>query len=118
MYLGLTGPGSEKPFMALVSDKIVDLHLVSPGCSTQCFPFYTYNEDGTNRRENITDWALEQFRIHQEDKSITKWEIFHYIYALLHHPAYRERYAANLKRDCRAFPSRSTSKDSPQLASV
>ena len=82
--------------MALVSDKIVDLHLVSPGCSTQCFPFYTYNEDGTNRRENITDWALEQFRIHQEDKSITKWEIFHYIYALLHHPAYRERYAANL----------------------
>jgi predicted helicase len=100
----LTGQGSEKPFMTLVSDKIVDLHLVSPGCSTQCFPFYTYSEDGTNRRENITDWALEQFRSHYKDKSITKWDIFHYVYALLHHPLYRERYAANLKRELPRIP--------------
>ncbi len=100
----LTGQGSEKAFMALASDKIVDLHLVSPGCSTQCFPFYTYNEDGTNRRENITDWALEQFRAHYKNKSITKWDIFHYVYALLHHPSYRERYAANLKRELPRIP--------------
>ena len=33
----------------------------------QCFPFYTYDEDGTNRRENITDWALEQFQAHYDD---------------------------------------------------
>jgi len=66
---------------------------------TQCFPLYTYNEDGTNRRENITDWALEQFRSHYKDESISKWSIFHYVYALLHHPVYRERYAANLKRE-------------------
>ena len=26
------------------------------------------------------------------------WDVFHYLYALLHHPGYRERYAANLKR--------------------
>src|SRR5205823_2837449 len=38
----LTGQGSEKPFMTLVASKMVDLHLASPGCSTQCFPFYTY----------------------------------------------------------------------------
>lgn len=100
----LTGQGSEKPFMTLVSDKIVDLHLVSPGCSTQCFPFYTYNEDGTNRRENITDWALEQFRSHYKDKSIKKWGIFHYVYGLLHHPLYRERYGANLKRELPRIP--------------
>jgi predicted helicase len=65
----------------------------------QCFPFYTYAEDGTHRRENITDWALEQFRARYHDPSITKWDIFHYIYAVLHHPEYRERYAANLRRD-------------------
>jgi predicted helicase len=100
----LTGQGSEKPFMTLMSDTIVDLHLVSPGCSTQCFPFYTYNEDGTNRRENITDWALEEFRSHYKDKSIAKWDIFHYVYALLHHPLYRERYAANLKRELPRIP--------------
>ncbi|HEY0377768.1 MAG TPA: type ISP restriction/modification enzyme [Pyrinomonadaceae bacterium] len=95
----LTGSGSEKPFMALVSDRIADLHLTGAGCSTQCFPFYTYNEDGTNRWENITDWALEKFREEYGDSSITKWDIFHYVYGVLHYPVYRERYAANLKRE-------------------
>ena len=39
--------------------------------ANQCFPFYIYDEDGTNRRENITDWALAQFREHYEDTNIT-----------------------------------------------
>jgi len=34
----------------------------------------------------------------------SKWDIFHYIYALLHHPAYREKYAANLKRELPRIP--------------
>ena len=71
---------------------------------TQCFPFYTYDEDGSNRRENITDWALAQFRSHYRDNAIGKWDIFHYIYALLHHPQYRTRYRANLKRDLPHIP--------------
>jgi hypothetical protein len=35
---------------------------------------------------------------------ITKWDIFYYVYALLHHPDYRERYAANLKRELPRIP--------------
>jgi len=35
-----------------------------PSDAFQCFPFYTYAEDGPHRRENITDWALDQFRSH------------------------------------------------------
>ena len=35
---------------------------------------------------------------------MTKWEIFHYVYALLHHPGYRTRYAENLKRDLPRVP--------------
>lgn len=35
---------------------------------------------------------------------ITQWDIFHYIYALLHHPTYRERYAANLRRELPRIP--------------
>ena len=53
----------EKPFTCLMVDCIPDLVAIggfgSPG---QCFPFYTYDKDGGNRRENITDWALAQFR--------------------------------------------------------
>ncbi len=71
---------------------------------TQCFPFYTYNEDGTNRQENITDWALKQFRTHYNDDTITKWDIFQYTYGLLHHPVYREKYEMNLKRDLPHIP--------------
>ena len=100
----MTDKGSEKPFMTLMSHQLTDLHVVGPGCGTQCFPFYTYNEDGTNRRENITDWALAQYRAHYRDDAIGKWDIFHYVYALLHHPDYRERYQANLKRDLPRLP--------------
>ena len=70
----------------------------------KCFPFYEYDEDGSNRRENITDWALNEFRTHYSDPNITKWDIFHYVYAVLHHPEYRERYAANLKRELPRIP--------------
>jgi predicted helicase len=90
------------PFSSQMAACIPCLHF--GGRQTQCFPFYTYNEDGTNRRENITDWSLEQFRTHYKDKSITKWDIFHYVYAVLHHPLYRERYAANLKRELPRIP--------------
>jgi very-short-patch-repair endonuclease len=35
---------------------------------------------------------------------ISKWDIFYYVYALLHHPGYRERYADNLKRELPRIP--------------
>jgi predicted helicase len=95
--IGLSGIAAEKPFMALASNCVCDLHLVGAGCGSQCFPFYTYSPDGSNRRENITDAALEKFRQHYADPAISKWDIFHYIYAVLHHPAYREKFADNLK---------------------
>jgi len=68
----LSDKGYRSPFSALVVNKLPELHLCASTDTFQCFPFYTYNEDGTNRRENITDWALEQFRSHYNDKSITK----------------------------------------------
>ncbi len=92
----VSGIGSNKPFHTLMSSLIPSLDILE---KTQCFPFYTYDKEGTNRRANITDWALERFQKHYRDKAITKWDIFHYVYALLHHPDYRERYQANLKRD-------------------
>ena len=97
----VSGIGSSKPFQTLVSSMIPSLDLLE---KTQCFPFYTYDEDGTNRQENITDWALTEFRTHYNDDTITKWNIFHYTYALLHHPVYREKYEKNLKRDLPHIP--------------
>ena len=91
-----------KEFAVLMSKFIPDLNFYAT--PQRSFPFYTYDEDGTNRRENITDWALTQFREHYQDEAITKRDIFHYVYALLNHPDYRERYQANLKRDLPHLP--------------
>lgn len=70
----------------------------------QCFPFLVYDVDKVAHHENITDWALEAYRSHYHDQSISKWAVFHYIYSVLNHPAYRERYAANLKRELPRIP--------------
>ena len=96
--------GFRAGFNTLMTKLIPDVHTLSASDSFQCFPFYTYDEDGTNRRENITDWALTEFRTHYEDDTITKWDIFHYNYGLLHHPEYRGKYEANLKRDLPHIP--------------
>src|SRR5579864_3144781 len=89
--------------MVLASNLVSDLHVVGGGANAQCFPYYTYAEDGSNRRENITDWALKQFQAQYGDE-VTKWDIFYYVYAMLHHPRYRQRYAENLKRDLPHIP--------------
>ena len=97
----VSGIGSNKPFHALIANMIPSLDFLE---KTQCFPFYTYDEDGTNRQENITDWALSEFQTHYGDNTLTKWDIFHYNYSLLHHPDYREKYEMNLKRDLPHIP--------------
>ncbi len=100
--ISVAGIGDRKGFGCLMANMIPSVDLAFE--KIQCFPFYTYDEDSNNRRENITDWALEQFRGYYEDDAITKWDIFHYVYGLLHHPDYRERYQANLKRELPRIP--------------
>lgn len=57
----LTAVGNSGPFHTLMAAQTADLHLTG---DSQCFPLYTYDADGTNRRENVTDWALASFRKH------------------------------------------------------
>ena len=96
------GGYGRKEFATLISNSITNLNLY--GDPQQSFPFYTYDEEGSNRKENITDWALTAFQEQYNDNTITKWDIFHYTYGLLHHPDYREKYKANLKRDLPHIP--------------
>ena len=96
--------GGRADHWCYITNVVPNLTITSTD-GTQCFPFYTYDEDGTNRQENITDWALEHFRTHYEDDTITKWDIFHYTYGLLHHPEYRAKYQMNLKRDLPHIPT-------------
>lgn len=97
----VSGLGSSKPFQALMVNLIPCMDMLE---KTQCFPFYVYEVDGSGRRENISDWALELFRNHYHDERITKWDIFYYIYAVLHKKDYRQRYQQNLRRSLPRIP--------------
>ncbi|AUI70333.1 type ISP restriction/modification enzyme [Beggiatoa leptomitoformis] len=103
--IGMNGLGLEKPFSVLMFKIIPDLNMISPGAGgTQCFPFYIYDEAGNHRQENITDWALKDYQAHYADENIGKWDIFYYVYGVLHHQGYRDKYAANLKRELPRIP--------------
>ncbi|GAA3939595.1 type ISP restriction/modification enzyme [Microbacterium soli] len=53
--------------------------------------------DGYRRVDNITDATLAAYRRVHGD-AVTKDDIFYGVYALLHHPSYRETYAADLQK--------------------
>ena len=113
--------GSQKPYLTSAVACLPDLHYVGAAAGTECLPFYRYDESG-NRHDNITDWGLKQFCEHYEKRApspqpsppgrgsktattkITKEAIFHYCYAVLHDPVYREKYALNLKREFPRIP--------------
>ncbi|GBL12614.1 hypothetical protein MSj_04134 [Microcystis aeruginosa Sj] len=99
-YIAFLALGNSKPFHCLSSNSIIDLHLTG---DSQCLPLYYYEKEG-NRIDNITDWGLQQFQKHYNDKTITKLHIFHYTYAVLHYPEYRSKYELNLKREFPRLP--------------
>ncbi len=134
----ISGVPAAKPFQALAVNCVPSFDFLE---KTQSLPFYRYTSSG-ERIDNLTDWALEQFRVAYADPSlrgapkrdaaiqtvrdpstgllrsarndggraapnhdeISKLDIFHYVYAVLHDPVYREEYALNLKREFPRIP--------------
>lgn len=88
-----TGVG--KAFSALISSEIPCLDLLR---HTQAYPLYYYDDLG-NRYNAISGYALNLFRRHYGDNSITEEEIFYYIYAILHHKGYVEKYKNSLTKE-------------------
>ena len=97
----LPGIGNRKEYGVLITSIIPNLELGFE--KAQCFPLYTYDVDGSNRRDNITDWALAQFQ-GQYGANVTKDDIFSYVYGVLHMPDYRTHFAENLKRELPRIP--------------
>lgn len=94
--------GSRADFAIIGSRYPIDLNLYS-SVPTQCLPLYRYDKSG-NRLENVTNWALTQFRTHYADDTISRSDIFNYVYGVLHDPAYRKKYELNLRREFPRVP--------------
>ena len=56
------------------------------------------------RRDAITDEGLAHFKVAYPGESITKEDIFYYVYGLLHSEDYRARYADNLSKELPRIP--------------
>jgi predicted helicase len=106
------GPAAAS-FSALMLDSTPAL---TPNGGNQNFPLYTYEPvaaeaqgflfdeadpavvDGYRRKDNITDATLAAYRAFYEDSHLHKEDIFYYVYGLLHSPAYKEHYKADLMK--------------------
>ncbi len=112
----VSGIGAKKDFSALIVDCVPDLQLLFNG---QCFPFYTYQskeakqktkelptteKQKTQKIENISRETLQKFCQHYQDEKITKWDVFYFVYGLLHSPEYKSRFASDLKKTLPRLP--------------
>ena len=115
LAIGVIGVVERKGFSCLMVDILPNLHTLD---TAQFFPLYHYEKasdtkpggtlfdgvadqadaDGYVRRDAINDAALADFRAACGDESITKKDLFFYVYGLLHAPDYRERFAADLRK--------------------
>ncbi len=116
--IAVSGKGARAGFSALMMDALPNLHTIDSG---QCFPFWLYEnqtekandaqrdflEDaakGYRRTDAITDFAIRTFRSAYPSETITREDIFHYIYGLLHSEDYRTRFSANLAKELPRIP--------------
>jgi predicted helicase len=115
VVIGTVGIGASKTFSGLVVDSVPNYHFHDTG---QFFPLYWYekpdteekprgdlfssaekpDEHGYIRRDGISDWALDMMRRTYEDTSISKADVFWYVYGALHSPEYKQRFAVDLKK--------------------
>ena len=102
--IAFRGVASQDSFTPLAVDAVFDAGLVKTGNGrTFGVPRYRYSPSD-ERVDNITDWALKQFRTRYADPAINKDDIFAYCYAVLHDPHFRETHAADLRREFPRVP--------------
>ena len=101
---------------------------LQPDGGAQCFPLSLYekasNEDsdddlfsqgekisGIHSRDGITDAGLKHFQDAYPSETITKEDLFYYVYGLLHSEDYRAKYADNLSKELPRIPRVKTAAD-------
>lgn len=86
-------------FYAFVTNITPDFEVAHHG---QCLPLYIY-DDGASV-DNISDTTLAEYRTYYDNPTITKTQIFFYIYGMLHHTGYKKKFANNLTRELPRIP--------------
>ncbi|WP_273782956.1 type ISP restriction/modification enzyme, partial [Bartonella sp. ML69XJBT] len=124
--------GARCGFSVLMTKNVPDVSVID---NSQCFPRYIYEDTeslknknkkqshlftnsteenkiaGLQRRDAITDEGLAHFKAAYPNETITKDDLFYYVYGLLHSEDYRTRYADNLCKELPRIPCVKTAED-------
>jgi predicted helicase len=113
--IAVSGKGSRNGVSVFMTDALPDLNMLEAGA--QCFPLYLYEEpakdgglfdsgeSGLTKRDGITEAGLAHFQAAYPDETISKEDLFYYIYGLLHSPEYRTRFKNNLMKQLPRIPA-------------
>ncbi len=121
--IGVSASESRSAFSVIMTDVVPSLHAADM-VGSQFFPLNLYESDddgvadggGTSvaksdsgatrhaRRDGITDAGLAHFQAAYHGETITKEDVFYYVYGVLHAPEYRERYVDNLGKELPRIP--------------
>ncbi|MFQ3228742.1 DEAD/DEAH box helicase [Reinekea sp.] len=122
----ITGVGASVPFSTWASDTICSLQ--QGPAAVQHFPLYLYekieddkidfgesgelftsepqatDDNGYVKKDGISNEGLTHFEKAYPNESISKEDIFYYVYGLLHSLEYRDCYADNLNKELPRIP--------------
>ncbi|WP_114965592.1 DEAD/DEAH box helicase [Alkalilacustris brevis] len=114
LVIMIKGNWRQEGSLALMLDKTICLQ--SDG-GAQCFPLYLYDQKGDEpaglfgdqpsslqRRDAVTNAGLKHFQDAYPGETITKEDLFYYVYGLLHSEDYRAKYADNLSKELPRIP--------------
>jgi predicted helicase len=125
LVIGVSGKGGGD-FNALISNMLPELHCLAK--QSQVFPLKIYEPISNDKkqgqgnlyntskiitaksgakysvRDGITDDGLQHFTNFYQDITISKNDLFYYIYGLLHSPDYKKRFINNLMKDLPRIP--------------
>ena len=103
--IALSEKDKNNPLSCLMTDAVPSDAML--GITTKYLPFFTYTANakgGYDAMENINPAALAIFRERLGADDINNAGLLCYVYGVLHHPEYRSRYAANLRKEAARVP--------------
>lgn len=135
VVIGVSASASRSGYSVFISDHVTSLHAVDM-VGSQYFPLYLYDDpepeakeaipeqstlfdeagpsaltSANRRRDAITAEGLAHFQSAYPSETISREDIFYYVYGLLHSPDYRERFADNLGKELPRIPCVKTAAD-------
>ncbi|ACS51080.1 helicase/methyltransferase [Bartonella grahamii as4aup] len=117
----VSGIGNRSGFSCLMTNKPISFDTLE---KTRCYPLLLYSDEKKHHnqslfaasvkkkvRDGITDAGLAHFQAAYPNETLTKDDLFYYVYGLLHSEDYRTRYADNLSKELPRIPCVKTADD-------